>query len=219
MITEQSALSCREASMVAPIADAMDSLRTAVFLLDAGASIAYTNASGQDILSRNDFLRSVLGRLVAADPIIDRAVREAVISHSDGAIAGGNIALPFLARDGERFVGHLLPLAAGRRRQAGFTYDATAVLFVSKASFDVTYAPQIIKDVFRLTPAELRVLLAIAEIGGVAETAKSLDVAESTIKTHLGRIYTKTATRRQADLVRLLATYSSPLREIDGAGQ
>ena len=35
---------------------------------------------------------------------------------------------------------------------------------------------------------ELRVLLAIVEVGGVPEVAEALGVAESTIKTHLGRI-------------------------------
>jgi DNA-binding CsgD family transcriptional regulator len=32
------------------------------------------------------------------------------------------------------------------------------------------------------------------------------------VKTHLGRIFTKTDTRRQADLVKLVAAFSSPVR-------
>ena len=70
----------------------------------------------------------------------------------------------------------------------------------------------IIKDIFKLTPAEARVLLTVVEFGGVSETARNLDVAESTVKTHLGRIFTKTETKRQADLVKLVAAFSSPAR-------
>jgi len=130
----------------------------------------------------------------------------------DGATRSESIALPFVAHDGERFVGHLLPLTAGRRRETGSAYDATAILLVSKTSLDGTAASDIIKKIFRLTPAEARVLLAIVEFGGVPETARGLDVAESTVKTHLGRIFTKTDTKRQADLVKLIAAFSSPVR-------
>jgi DNA-binding CsgD family transcriptional regulator len=55
------------------------------------------------------------------------------------------------------------------------------------------------------------VLLAIVEVGGVPETAVALGVAESTVKTHLQRVFSKTGTGRQADLVKLSAGFSNPL--------
>jgi len=58
---------------------------------------------------------------------------------------------------------------------------------------------------------ELRVLLAIVEVGGVPEVAEALGVAATTIKTHLGRVYKKTDTDRQADLVKVVAGFSNPL--------
>lgn len=64
---------------------------------------------------------------------------------------------------------------------------------------------------FRLTPTELRILLAIVEVGGVPEVAVALGIAESTVKTHLGRLYEKTGARRQADLVKIFASYAMPL--------
>lgn len=203
----------REAATAGPIADTLDALKTAVILLDADANITHTNTSGREILHRNDFLRSVLGRLVATDPEINRTIRESISAPPELAAVAKSIAFPFTAQDGDRFVGHLLPLHTGQRRQMGLTYDATAALFVTEASLDRKQAPQLIKSIFRLTPAELRVLLTIAEIGGVADAAKTLNIAESTVKTHLGRIFAKTNTGRQADLVRLLATFSSPLKE------
>jgi DNA-binding CsgD family transcriptional regulator len=38
-----------------------------------------------------------------------------------------------------------------------------------------------------------------------------LGTAESTVKTHLHHVFTKTGTRRQADLVKLVAGFSNPL--------
>jgi regulatory LuxR family protein len=50
----------------------------------------------------------------------------------------------------------------------------------------------------------------IVEIGGVPDVARSMGLAETTIKTHLARIFTKTGTKRQADLVRLVAAFTPP---------
>ena len=40
---------------------------------------------------------------------------------------------------------------------------------------------------------------------------EALGVADSTVKTHLGNLYGKTGTSRQADLVRLVAGFANPL--------
>jgi DNA-binding CsgD family transcriptional regulator len=50
------------------------------------------------------------------------------------------------------------------------------------------------------------------EVGGVPQVAEALGIGESTVKTHLGRLYEKTGARRQADLVKLFAGYTSPLQ-------
>ena len=204
----------QQTRIASPIEHTLDELKAALFLLDANGNITHTNQSGHDMLDGKDFLRVEQGRLVATDPLLNRILREAVLASilGDGATRSESIALPFVAHDGERFVGHLLPLTAGRRRKTGVAYDATAVLFVSKASLDSTAASDIIKKIFKLTPAEARVLLAVVELGSVSETSRNLDIAESTVKTHLGRIFTKTDTKRQADLVKLIAAFSSPVR-------
>ena len=57
-----------------------------------------------------------------------------------------------------------------------------------------------IADGYKLTPAEMRVLMMIVEVGGVPEVAPVLGISESTVKTHLQRLFAKTGTSRQADL-------------------
>ena len=204
----------QKARIAAPIEQLLDELKAAVFLLDGIGHLTYTNASGRDILERRDFLRAEQGRLVAADSRLNRILRDAVAASvlGDGATRSESIALPFAAHDGELFVGHLLPLTAGRRRKTGAAFDATAMLVVNSTSLDAPAAANIIKKVFKLTPAELRVLLAVVEFGGVPDTARNLNVAESTVKTHLGRIFAKTDTKRQAELVKLTAAFASQVR-------
>lgn len=45
----------------------------------------------------------------------------------------------------------------------------------------------------------------------MAETARALGVAEAAVKTHLHRLFGKPGATRQADLVKLVAGFSSPL--------
>ena len=119
--------------------------------------------------------------------------------------------MPLTAHNGERFVAHVLPLTSGARRRAGTSYSAVAAVFVRKAALDLPHPLETIAGTFKLTPAELRVLMAIVEIGGVSEVAHVLGISEPTVKTHLQHIFGKTDTNRQADLVKLVAGYMSPL--------
>jgi DNA-binding CsgD family transcriptional regulator len=200
--------------IASPVETVLDELKAATFLLDAAATVTYSNESGRNILEQKDFLRTDHGRLTALDPQLNRILREAAAASvlGDGAAGSESIALPFVAHDGERFVGRLMPLTSGRRRETGIAYDATAVLFVTRASFESTAASDLIRKIFRLTPAETRVMLAIVEHGSIPEASRRLDIAESTVKTHLSQVFIKTSTHRQSDLVKLIVAFSPPVR-------
>jgi DNA-binding CsgD family transcriptional regulator/PAS domain-containing protein len=197
----------------ASLADALDGISAGMFLIDATGRIVHANVAGHAMLKKASVLRAEGGRLVANDSQADQTLADtfATAGNGDAAIGIKGVAVPLLARDGERYVAHVLPLTSGARRQAGASYAAGAALFVHTAALDTPSPPEAIIKAYKLTPMELRVLLAIVEIGGVPEVAEALGIAESTVKTHLGRLYGKTGTRRQADLVKLLAAYSNPL--------
>ena len=65
---------------------------------------------------------------------------------------------------------------------------------------------------YGMTGGELRVLLALAQGLGAKEAADMLGIGEPTVRTHLQRIFSKTATTRQADLLRLLQTATPPIQ-------
>lgn len=197
----------------ATFAETLDGLGAGMFLVDEAGRIVHANTAGRAILAADDFLRVSGGRLVARDPQTDRTLRDIFIAASNGDSAVGiqGIALPLTARNGERHVAHMLPLTSGARRKASETHAATAAVFVHKASLETLSPLEVIARAYKLTPTELRVLLAIVEVGGGPEVAAALGIADETVKTHLGRLFEKTGTRRQADLVKLVAGYSSPL--------
>jgi DNA-binding CsgD family transcriptional regulator len=193
--------------------DVLDGLSSGMILVDANGRIVHTNNAGNAILDAADFLRVVCGRLVASDLAINAALREILVAASvgDAALGVKGIALPLTAHDGERYVAHVLPLTSGARRAAGLAYNAVAALFIRKAALEPFSPPEVIGEMYKLTPTELRVLLAIVDIGGVPEVAAALGVAVTTVKTHLSRLFEKTGVARQADLVKLVAGFSTPL--------
>jgi DNA-binding CsgD family transcriptional regulator len=194
-------------------AEVLDDLSFGLFLVDARGLLVYVNAAGNEMLAAGDLLRSTCGRLVAGDAHVDQALRETVVAagHGDAEVGTKGIALPLTGHNDDRYVAHVLPLMSGARRFAGATYAATAALFVRKAAMEYPSPPDVIGKTYNLTPAELRVLFGIVQIGGVPEVAAALGVADATIKTHVSRLFEKTGTGRQADLVRLVAGFSMPL--------
>ena len=54
-------------------------------------------------------------------------------------------------------------------------------------------------------------MLATVRHEGAADVAAALGIGEATVRTHLHRIFAKTETKRQADIVKLVAGYASPL--------
>jgi DNA-binding CsgD family transcriptional regulator len=70
---------------------------------------------------------------------------------------------------------------------------------------------EVIRQTDQLTRTQLRVLLAIVNVGSIREVATALGVADCTIKTHVGRLFEKTGAGRQADLVKLVAGFFTPL--------
>jgi DNA-binding CsgD family transcriptional regulator len=197
----------------ASLVDTLDSIGAGMFLVDAFGRIVHANAAGHLMLDNGGVLHAAGGRLTVNDLQADRTLADTFVTagNGDAAIGVKGVAVPLVARDGQRYVAHVLPLTSGARRRAGVSYAAVAALFVHKAALDTPSPPEVIAKAYKLTPMELRVLLAIVEVGGVPEVAEAIGIAESTVKTHLGNIYKKSGSTRQADLVKLVAGFSNPL--------
>jgi DNA-binding CsgD family transcriptional regulator len=184
-----------------------------MFLVDGSGRIVHANTSGHLMAAESNIVRVSGGRLEAIDPEADRALLDSFTASAagDAALGRKGMAVPMKARDGTRYVANVLPLTAGTRRTAGASYSAVALVFVHQATLELPSPLEAIKTEFQLTPAELRVLFAIIEVGGVPDVAGVLGLSEATVKTHLHHLFDKTGTTRQAELVKLVAGYASAL--------
>jgi DNA-binding CsgD family transcriptional regulator len=203
----------RAAAEAATFGNALDGIGAGLFFVDASGRIVHVNSSGQDMLTQGVLARGSSGKLALYDASAVQGLDEIFGIRESGRAdvepRGG--AVPLTARDGEHYVAYVLPLTAGARRQASASSEAIAAVFVKKAALDMPSPQNIIAKFYKLTPTELRVLFAIVQVGGVPEVAESMGISPSTVKTHLRRLFAKTGTDRQADLVKLVAGYVNPL--------
>jgi DNA-binding CsgD family transcriptional regulator len=93
----------------------------------------------------------------------------------------------------------------GRLAEAGIR-DAAVLLFVIDPVNRRSIPLGQLMNAYGLTRAEARVALAASSGSTVIESARLLGLSPNTIKTHLRRVFAKTATARQAELAGLIAS-------------
>ena len=143
--------------------------------------------------------------------IANRPANEALKAALGAAGAGGAArSIPIPAEAGEpALIAHLVPI----RRAAHDIFASAQVLLVLTAVV-APDAPltEMLHGLFDLTPAEARVARGLAAGMSVEEISLKGAISRETVRTQLKGVMAKTATTRQADLVRLLAG-ASPLMQ------
>jgi len=198
----------------ATLADALDGLAAGMFLVDATSRVMHVNVSGRAMLAESSVLRSINGRLTAVDFEADRTLKDVFAAADDGdtAVGARGVAVLLRAAGTERHVAHVLPLTAGARGRAGNAFAAVAAVFVHRTALEAPSAAEALASAYKLTAMELRVLLGIVQVGGGTMVAEDLGISETTVRSHLKHVFEKTGTKRQVDLVKLVAAFESPLR-------
>ena len=182
----------------------VDRLTVIVFIVNAAGKILYSNLSGQKALQDGDTLRNRNGRLTCASAREQAALLAALGAERDSAVV-----VPLKAADGRDLAATILPLENGYRRVASGVREACAAVFVAGSHKPYQFRGELVAKLFKLTGAELQLLLCLLEGGSLQGTADRLGVSLATVKTHLQHIFLKTETSRQSDLVRKVTQLTS----------
>ncbi|MCA0045764.1 LuxR C-terminal-related transcriptional regulator [Mesorhizobium sp. B283B1A] len=190
---------------------ALDHLAVPVVLTGAHGTILHANGAAERMFSAQSPILSRNGVLQVQNPAVARALLEAIASaaSADFLLGSRGIGLPVSALGQPPAVAYVLPLSEGTARAA--FQPACAAVFVSTTTSSSPLPEAVLTTLFDLTPAEARVLLRIGSGLSASKSAVSLGIGENTLKTHLNRIFAKTGTRRQADLVKLVSDMGTPL--------
>ena len=189
----------------AATADALDRLEQGTLLVDAASRVLFANKEAERLTGIGGGLRLVAG-ILQARSTSDTAKLQTLVAgcgrQGDEAGAGGSLSLP---RGANRSAITLLVVPLRTEAPAFFVVRRpVAIIFATDP--DRHPAPPIaqIRQRYGLTRAEAAFALEILKGDGIQASADRLGVSRSTARTHLSRVFQKTDTRRQAELVRLL---------------
>lgn len=177
-----------------------------------GLPAAVLTASGR-VLTANGllegmpelFLPAAHGRMVIGNASADALFQEAIVQHRHDQPVRS---IPVPASEGRQsLVVHLLPL----RRAAHEIFSGADILIAVTAlsASAMVPSPTILTGLFDLTPAEARLAIALASGRSLKAAAMEGRVTMKTGRTYLERIFRKTGTSHQGQLVALLKSAQS----------
>ncbi len=186
----------------------LNSLPTPVILVSAEGRIVFVNAAAERHIRAADGLVVEAGELRALRSDDTKSLRmliggAAKTSGGKGRGSGGvvRISRPF-GRDPLEVLVSPLPR---QHDDWMMSQPPVAAVFVTDRERAVMSEESTLIRLHGLTPRETKIAAALARGLTGKEICRELDISYNTLKTHLKRIYSKTHTRRQSDLVRFLA--------------
>jgi len=183
---------------------AFDASGTAILMLDRHGQIIRINGAAERVLG--DGVQIVKRRLTSfsheATSHFERALHNLIWRRSSLALLPP---VPLPRHDRRPLLAYLLRLDA-------VTVDAFAAFQAVVVLVDPDHRPvppgDHLRTLFGLTPAEVRLAVALASGTALDECAVALEISRETARSQLKRVFGKTGTQRQAELVALLASLS-----------
>lgn len=180
---------------------AVETLSPALVLLDAQGTVVFANSRAQRLLTSNDRLRVVSGRLIVEGG--QQAKLDALLKASPT----GETMFGVLSPSGKPNIwlirvpmplGGNSPPDARRPTVALMIHDSTAIDTIDFEGF---------AKVHGLTPAEGRLMNLLLQHTALPPVSRELGVSIHTVRSQLRSIREKTGTQRQAELVRMLMSW------------
>ena len=192
----------------------LDGLAAGVYLTGREGRVVYLNAAAERQVKAGTALRIVDNRMIPTDLKARAALSTAIdeVSRNDSEAGSAGHTLAISGSDGTGYVATILPVERGRRKSIVAPFAACAAVFVQDPARVPLMPGEAFARLYRLTSGEVRVLLALIQGLGGKEAADMLGISEPTVRTHLQRIFSKTGTSRQTDLLRLLQSSAPPTK-------
>jgi DNA-binding CsgD family transcriptional regulator/PAS domain-containing protein len=188
-------------------AGALDRLGRGVVIVDAVGRILHANAAAEKIFGISIF-EIANGRLTAKDPGLARKL-EALIGTAADPVArhAGFMRVPYSSH------GTFTVTVAPVKEQAFpmFTSGPAVVVTIADTQPDAVVVGQRLAEFFVLTPAEIRVALALLNGATPHAAARDLDVSINTVRSQMASVFSKTGTSGQVELSKLMVGLASDL--------
>jgi DNA-binding CsgD family transcriptional regulator len=187
------------------IAEAVDSMHHGVFVVGSAGAVKHVNRVAEEIMAVGDGPHVQCGRLglkvSSADATLHRSIAEALGGNGSNVRVGSSLLCP---RAGGRrsYVLHVFPFTSA----ASDGQEPRALVILIDPERQAEPPAELLIRLYGLTNAETDIALRVTRGQSLKSIADELSLSLATVKTHLQRVFLKTDTHRQAELVRLLLT-------------
>ncbi len=167
-------------------------------VLSGAGRVVAANALLEEM--RSTFVAAAHGRLALVNAGANALLQDAIANNQYDEVVRS---IPVPAGDGQPpLVVHLLPL----RRAASDIFAGAEMLAVATpvSASAIVPSPSILAGLFDLTPAEARLAAALSQGRPLKDAASDSNITFKSGRTYLERIFTKTGTHQQSELVALL---------------
>lgn len=182
----------------------LDGLAAPVFLVTDDLGLVHANRAAELMVSNTPVLSLVRGQLKFASAAAHKTIRQALAVKGQLDLLTGacNAVVPLGGLEQGLTFARVVPIRIPR--PGGLTTsDIAGAIFLSGDRANRDHDSDLALSVLGLSPAEERVFSRVGRGDTVAQTAVELGLHTSTVRSHLLRVFEKTGTHRQAELVRL----------------
>lgn len=201
------------------LTEAVDRIPRAVLAVDARHNIIFANRAAEDILGQPDSgLVARQARLIAPVSENNRKLKAAThrVFEPHAAIRSNDAGLVQF----ERSLGmQPLQIFVAPISEGHFRFDGgkkLALIVITDPEQRSEKAEQVLRGFYGLTHAEVRLATMLADGSSLTEASQILGVSMNTVRTHLKHIFAKTGTKRQGEIIKLIAAGPASLRSFDG---
>ena len=176
----------------------LDEMRVPVFLVGYEGEIKYSNAAGRAELKAGESFKEIDGVLLSVHPAENARLRSAV------AIASEKNERQTItindARNPRPQLISVLPFSS-----EGETSKGDTLIFVQKCEPKDDAFSGALRQLFRLSAAEVDIAAALVSGGDVEQIAEMRNAKITTVRTQIAAMLLKTRTRRQGELIALFS--------------
>lgn len=196
----------RSESLGALYSHVIGRLSVGTILLDETGKVLEQNLVAREVLTQNDGLKLVGGRLEASYPSDNRElqqlIRSAFARHAGDPLTIAS-AMSVSRPSGQVSLGVVVEPVPSQEWAEG-KGQPTVVVYIRDAVGKSLASTAAAKQLFNLTPAETALAMELANGLSLEEAAEALNIRRNTARAHLRSIFSKTGVRRQTELVRIM---------------
>jgi DNA-binding CsgD family transcriptional regulator/PAS domain-containing protein len=189
----------------------LDRSATAIALLDSRGRVVYLNSAAEELVSRHDGVTACASGIGLAAKPEDERLQALIGQTLDSVTTSGRSTGEVMraTRPSGKQPYSIKVTAISRPPLALTVFRPAACVLISDPERQNGPSMQEAAALFKLTPAETRLALSLADGTSLRRSAERLGITYGTARSRLTQLFDKTNTRSQRELLRLLITLVS----------